>query len=64
MRTTYAPLALLATFALAGCRGDTVGAPTARHVKLLADEAPRFSDWSTPVNLGPVVNSPFIEQGA
>lgn len=27
-------------------------------------EALRFSDWSAPVNLGPVVNSPFIEQGA
>ena len=30
-----------------------------------ADQAgPRFSAWSAPVNLGPVVNTPFVEQGA
>jgi len=28
-----------------------------------ADDPPRFSDWSAPVNLGPVVNSPFAEAG-
>jgi len=30
---------------------------------LNAGAAPKFSDWSAPVNLGPVVNSPFLEQG-
>ncbi len=29
-----------------------------------ADDPPRFSDWSTPVNLGPPVNTAFIEQAA
>ena len=29
-----------------------------------ADDLPRFSDWSTPVNLGPPVNTAFIEQAA
>ncbi len=28
-----------------------------------AVSAPTFSEWSTPVNLGPVVNSAFLEQG-
>jgi hypothetical protein len=26
--------------------------------------APKFSEWSAPVNLGPVVNSPFLDAGA
>jgi Tol biopolymer transport system component len=53
---------------LAGCY-DESGQRTAaltgiRAAAQTAIDPPRFSDWSTPVNLGPVVNSPFIEQGA
>jgi Tol biopolymer transport system component len=29
-----------------------------------ADDPPQFSDWSAPVNLGPIVNSPATEAGA
>jgi Tol biopolymer transport system component len=62
---TIAYLALI----LGACRGDTTGTPepgasqdllASRHV---ADDPTRFSDWSAPVNLGPIVNSPFVEQG-
>jgi len=58
---TCLPLAL--ALALAGCRGDATGAsaeavgPAAPALQLAADEPPQFSDWSAPVNLGPVVNS-------
>ena len=52
-----------------GCRSDTMGAPSANTPRLTASlretaDPPRFSDWSPPVNLGPVVNTPFVEQGA
>jgi hypothetical protein len=62
------PLLLIA-LTIAGCRGDSPSAPTpsltptplaSRHE---ADDPPQFSDWSAPVNLGPVVNTRFIEQG-
>src|SRR4029077_9014053 len=52
------------------CRGDWTGAPAqtgapgllaSRHE---APDAPRFSDGSAPLNLGPTINTPFIEQGA
>jgi hypothetical protein len=29
-----------------------------------AEDPPRFSDWSTPVNLGPIVNSGYTEAGS
>jgi len=54
--------------ALAACRGETTGT---RHNAVEAgvqpslddvNDGPRFSDWSAPVNLGPPVNTPFIEQ--
>ena len=52
---------------LAACRGDSTGtAPPGLTPGLLAsryegDDPPRFSDWSAPVNLGPVVNSELEE---
>ena len=57
------PLALLlvAALALAGCRLDPTASPgeatvsTAR-ASLAADDPPQFSDWSAPVNLGPMVS--------
>lgn len=58
---------LLLALALAGCRSETtgtsaeaVGAASLGSL-LAADEPPRFSEWSEPVNLGPVVNSSFLE---
>jgi Tol biopolymer transport system component len=68
--TTRSPATFSSTvllFILAGCYDE----PPARMAPITgvlafeqtAADAPRFSDWSTPVNLGPVVNSPFIEQG-
>ena len=58
-------LALLA----AGCRSDSTVTPPAVVAGLLAssdaaDDPPRFSVWTTPVNLGPPVNTPHIEQAA
>ena len=56
--------------ALAACRGDSTGTPplgsapsllASRHA---ANGPPRFSAWSAPVNLGPPVNTAFIEQAA
>src|SRR2546423_12043934 len=56
--------------ALVACRGDSMGTPplgsapsllASRHA---ANGPPRFSAWSAPVNLGPPVNTPFIEQAA
>ena len=56
-------LLLLFGIVLAGCQNDSTGAsaeasalgPLASH--RAADDPPQFSDWSAPVNLGPIVNS-------
>src|SRR5689334_11208984 len=69
---TTQPLAALSVTALfiflAGCDAESPARTPAITGVLAfeqaAGDAPRFSDWSAPVNLGPVVNSPFIEQGA
>jgi len=52
-----APLVSAAMSSLLGIvhSGSKVGYP--------ATAAARFSDWSAPVNLGPVVNSAFLEFG-
>src|SRR6266508_1765443 len=61
---TMCSLGSLAAFALLfGCDQGSRQAPTApAPLAALAEEQddgpPRFSDWSTPVNLGPIVNSP------
>lgn len=54
--------------ALASCRDDTSGVPGAlaprvavEDAALADDDAPQFSDWSAPVNLGSVVNSPSAD---
>lgn len=62
-------LASLVAVAAAACREDSTGTPPAIVPGLLAslqeaDDPPRFSDWSGPVNLGPPVNTPFIDQAA
>jgi len=54
-------LALVA-LALTGCRDDSTGVTTPLAARLTADDAPQFSEWSAPVNIGPPVNTPFIEQ--
>ena len=48
----------LATLGLAGLLLLALGAMPA------AEDPPRFSDWSAPVNLGPVVNTTFADAGA
>ena len=72
MRSASAHGVLLLALALASCRDDSTSAPTqpvppaplaSRHATD-ADDPPQFSDWSTPVNLGPPVNTAFIDQGA
>src|SRR5437879_11964426 len=59
----------VATFTLAACHPDSTGVPPetlaiAPLASLAAEDAPRYSDWSTPVNLGAPVNTSFIDQGA
>jgi Tol biopolymer transport system component len=48
----------------AGCRPDSAivdpEAPNDVSVPLLASA--RYSEWSPPVNFGPIVNSPFVDQ--
>src|SRR2546430_6278880 len=67
MRSTFfIPIIGCLALALAGCRDDPTGTPpsslmAARHE---SDDPPRFSAWSAPVNLGPPVNTAFIEQAA
>ena len=51
-------IVLLGAWSLA-CRSDATGALQAS--RQAADDSPRFSDWSEPVNLGPIVNSPFAD---
>ena len=46
--------------AFLSCRADSTGALIDLSI-VEADEAPRFSDWSTPVHLGAVVNSSFAD---
>jgi len=63
---SHSLLVLALTFA--ACHRDSTGvAPEALAIASLAsmaaEEAPRYSDWSAPVNLGPPVNTTFMEQG-
>jgi len=49
----------------AGSLGNDIWISTRTHTGAAdGDDAPRFSAWSAPVNLGPPVNTPFIEQAA
>jgi WD40-like Beta Propeller Repeat len=70
MKTSSRPGCLVLALALFACRDDSTGAPTqpvlpgllaSRHA---AEDPPQFSAWSTPVNLGPPVNTAFVDQGA
>jgi len=69
MKTPSTKPLLLIAFTLAGCRGDSPSAPapsltpTPLASRNEADDPPRFSAWSPPINLGPVVNTSFIDQG-
>lgn len=44
---------------IAACGSDATTAPPASHQAL--GDSPKFSDWSVPVSLGPVVNSAFAD---
>lgn len=48
---------IVVVLALAGCRDEATGVPTPLAVRVAADDAPQFSDWSAPANLGSTVNS-------
>jgi len=69
MRTSLSPrLVSLAFITLLGaCGPDSrdlpsgLGAAIAAH--RLSSHAPRFSDWSAPINVGPPVNTALVEQG-
>jgi len=63
-RTSLVVVAL----ALAGCRDDSTGVPSSLASRFAADDAqfsdddaPQYSDWSEPVNLSSVVNSPSAD---
>ncbi len=64
-RTFIAPAIGCLALALASCRADSLGStPTLAPGLLASEEAdnpPQFSDWSAPVNLGPVVNTRFVD---
>jgi hypothetical protein len=49
-------MSLVAIVLLTACGTEAV-APAPPAAQLAADDPPQFSDWSTPVNLGPIVNS-------
>jgi hypothetical protein len=59
------PLTLLSALVLLlACdseSGELPSAPAAPALQLASDAAPRFSAWSTPVSLGPIVNSAFAD---
>ena len=55
-------LVVIAAFALACSRESEVAAPEIRLATgAEVPAASQFSDWSVPVNLGPAVNSPFVD---
>jgi len=51
----------LAVIALLIACGTEAVAPAPPALQLGADEPKQFSDWSAPVNLGPIVNSAFVD---
>jgi len=60
---------LVLALILAACRRESTGVPPetlaiAPLASMAAEDAPRYSDWSAPVNLGAPVNTSFIDQGA
>jgi len=67
-RKFIAPIMPCLALALAGCRGDSTGTPSQPGGRIslaslqAADAGGRFSPWSPPVNLGPVVNSDGLDQ--
>lgn len=64
VRRSLSCVAAVLALALAGCRGDTTGAgrtPAPLASEQPDEDPPRFSEWSAPVNLGTVVNTPFVD---
>lgn len=63
MRASSTHSVLVLALGLGACRSDSTGTPAdavgpvPQVLRSAADDPPRFSDWSTPVNLGPIVNS-------
>ena len=60
MKSAFAPLILALAFA--ACRTETTGTSIqASRMENAGDEAPRYSAWSAPDNVGTPVNSPFAD---
>jgi len=57
MKRMSLTLVALALFWACGAEPELPSAPGMLAADLTADDAPQYSDWSAPVNLGPVVNS-------
>ena len=62
-RTLKIAVVLALPFGLAGCQRDATSSPPVAALQLEIDAGPRYSDWSAPTNLGPLVNTPLSEQG-
>jgi hypothetical protein len=60
-RMSLTSLVALALFWACGAEPELPSAPGILAADLTADEAPQYSDWSAPVNLGPVVNSASLD---
>jgi hypothetical protein len=56
---------LITAIVLAACTPEYRGLPLGvdAHSTIENEDAPQYSDWSAPVNLGPVLNTTFLEQG-
>lgn len=55
---------MVALALLLGCgteSAEILSPPIQSAAQLVADDAPQYSDWSAPVNLGPVVNSTVVD---
>jgi hypothetical protein len=65
-------ISLVSLAMLVACRTDSRELPSGPAAGITAHrfssdgsrDAPQFSDWSAPVNLGPPVNTPFVDQAA
>jgi WD40-like Beta Propeller Repeat len=69
MTPRTAPALLVAALTLTACHPDAAGVPPealaiAPLASVAAEDAPRYSDWSAPVNIGAPVNTTFLEQGS
>jgi hypothetical protein len=61
-RSRYVLPSLLAVVGVHACSTELRELPSGPELRMSADESPaEWSEWSEPVNLGPVVNSAFVD---